>query len=106
MARAAYPCHVPTASTLPRRAGRDGSARRAEPVAGAADGAEQARLAVVLELAAQVADVDVDHVRRRDEVVAPDVLGDLGPAEDAVGVAQEVLQDRVLLAGHLDQPTT
>ena len=41
---------------------------------------DQPRLAALLGLAAQVADVDLERVRARSEVVAPDRLEELGPA--------------------------
>ena len=46
----------------------------AQDEADAAHGVQHARLAVGLELAAQVADEDVGHVRARIEGVAPDLL--------------------------------
>ena len=53
------------------------------------------------ELAAQVADVDVDDVRARVEVVAPDVREQLLAAQHLAGVAQERLQQRELLGREL-----
>ena len=50
--------------------------RLAERVADAADGLDEPRLAVRLGLAAQVADVDLERVRGRAEVEAPDALED------------------------------
>ena len=70
---------------------------RREPVPHAAHGLE----ALGPELAAQVADVDVDDVGAGVEVVAPDVREQLLAAEDLARVAQERLQQRELLGRQL-----
>jgi hypothetical protein len=46
---------------------------------------QQPRLTLRLELAADVADVDLERVGRRREVEAPDLLEDERPLEDALG---------------------
>src|SRR2546430_1253262 len=51
---------------------------------------------------AEIADVDVDHVALGVEVEPPDMLGQHGPGEHAAGVAQEVLEQRVLAGRQLD----
>ena len=61
-----------------------------------------ARLAVRLELAAQVADVDLERVRARPEVVAPHVLEDLRAGEDLARVVHQQFQQQELGAGELD----
>jgi len=50
----------------------------------------------------EVAHVDVDDVALGVEVETPDVLGDHRPAQHAPGVAQEVLEERVLPRRELD----
>ena len=68
-----------------------------------AHGVDQPRLALGLGLAAQVADVDLERVGGRGEVVAPDLLEDEGPVEHPARPAQEHLQQRELGAGQLDR---
>src|SRR5258708_2492148 len=60
------------------------------------------RLAVGLELAAQIADVDIERVRLRSEVVAPDLVEDHVAAEDLALVGDEQLEELVLRARELD----
>ena len=87
----------------PRRArGGSGGSRLAERVADAAYRLDQPRLAVRLGLPAQVADVDVERVRGRPEVVAPDTLEDQRALEHLPRVAQEQLEQVELGAGQLD----
>src|SRR4051794_17882297 len=71
-------------------------------VAGPADRMQQARLVGGLELAAQVGDEDLDGVRRRERVVAPDVLEQPLARDDDALVAHEVLQQLELALGELD----
>ena len=66
-----------------------------EHVAGLAHRLDERRPGGV-ELAAQVADVRLDHVRVAAEVVSPDVLQDLPLREHAPGVEQEEAQQREL----------
>ena len=73
----------------------------AEGVADAAHGLQQARLAVLFELAAEVADVDPERVRGRAEVVAPDALVDLRARQHLARVAQEELEQVELGARQL-----
>src|SRR5207248_10278757 len=88
----------------PRRrvpAGRE-SSRLAEGVADAAYRLDQPRLAARLRLAPQVADVDVERVRREAEVVTPDTLEDDRASEHLARVEQKQLEQRELRAGELD----
>ena len=73
----------------------------AEGVADAAHRLQEARLAGLFELAAEVADVDPERVRGRSEVVAPDALVDLRPRQHLARVAQEELEQVELGAGQL-----
>src|ERR1700704_514347 len=60
-----------------RRRGPSGSGPRSlrtKDVAGSPNRVQQARLAVGLELAAQVRDEHLDRVRRRERVIAPDLV--------------------------------
>src|SRR5262249_30770649 len=63
-----------------------------ERVPDAAHRLDQPRLAVRLGLAAEVADVDVERVRRQAEVVAPDALEDERASQDLARVPQEQLE--------------
>src|SRR3954468_2858591 len=73
-----------------------------EHVPRAADRVQQPRLAAGLELAAQVGDEDLDRVRRRERVVAPDLFQQpLARDHDAL-VAHEVLEQLELALGQLD----
>src|SRR3712207_6756589 len=67
------------------------------PVTDSADGADPLHLVRVIELAAEGADMHVDHVRHRQELILPDMLGNHRPGKDAVRVAHQVLQDAELL---------
>src|SRR5689334_24296402 len=68
----------------------------------AADGVEELFLEPVVDLRAEMIDVDVDDVRAGVEIVIPDVLGDERAGEDPVDVPHEVLEEGVLLPGELD----
>ncbi len=57
------------------------------------------------ELGAQPPDVDVDGAGATEEVVAPDLLQQLGAGEDAAGVLGEVLQELELLVGEVEGAT-
>src|SRR2546428_1158416 len=61
---------------------------RAERIADAAHGPDEPRLAAGLGLAPEVADVDVERLRRRLEVVAPDAFVDGVARHDDLGVGQ------------------
>src|SRR5206468_7795194 len=65
-------------------------------------GVDEPLLAVRLELAAQVADVDVERVRVGPEVVAPDLLEDHVAREHTLRVREEQLEQLVLGARERD----
>src|SRR5215218_7357506 len=73
-----------------------------EDVAGTALGVEQARLVTGLELAPQVGDEDVDRVRRRHRVVAPDLVEQALAGDDQALVAHQELEQLELAVGQLD----
>src|SRR5262249_50540743 len=77
-----------------------GSSWLPEDVADAAHGLDQPRLT---ELAAQVADVDLERVGARAEVVAPHVLEDLRAREHLARMLHEQLEQEELGAGELDR---
>src|SRR5215831_12298650 len=74
----------------------------AKRVANTAHGMNQPRLLIDLELAPQVADVHLEGVGAGPEVVAPDLLEDLGTAEHHPGIAHEQLEKTELGAGQLE----
>src|SRR5262249_58954771 len=78
------------------------SAHWLEDVAHAADGVDH-RLAAGVDLLAQVADVQLDHVRLAAEVVVPDPVEDLGLGPHPARVAHEEPQQLELGRGELDQ---
>src|SRR4051794_25596466 len=82
---------------------RIGMCSSTEHVSRAADGVQHARLAPGLELAAQVGDEDLDRVRRRERVVAPDLLEEALARHDDALVAHEVLEQLELALGELDR---
>src|SRR4051812_36871968 len=75
-----------------------------EDVAGTAFGVQQARLAARLELAPQVGDEDVDRVRRRHRVVAPDLVEQALAGDDEALVAHQELEQLELPISQLDFP--
>src|SRR3954469_2504875 len=81
---------------------RMGMCSSTEHVSRAADGVQHARLAAGLELAAEVGDEDLDRVRRRERVVAPDLLEEALARHDDALVAHEVLEQLELALGELD----
>src|SRR3954452_18384652 len=81
---------------------RIGMCSSTEHVSRAADGVQHARLAPGLELAAQVGDEDLDRVRRRERVVAPDLLEQALARDDDPLVAHEELEQLELALGQVD----
>src|SRR5947207_10987961 len=77
-----------------------------EHVPDAAHGVQEPALSLLFDPTAEIADIDVDHVALGVEVEPPDMLGQHGPGEHAAGVAQEVLEQRVLAGRQLDPPAT
>src|SRR5215510_11264051 len=73
-------------------------------VAGSSHGAEQGVFPFPVDLAPQIAHVDVNHVALGIEVESPHVLGDHGTGQDAPGIAHEVLEQRVLPRGEGNPP--
>ena len=57
---------------------------------------------VVVDLSAQPLDVHLDQVRHRVEAVVPDVLGDVGAADDVALAPRQVLEQRVFLRRELN----
>src|SRR5579875_275148 len=64
-------------------------------------GVDESGLAIRLQLAAQVGDVDLQGVRARAEVIAPDLLEDLRAGEDHSRMAEEELKQPELGTGEL-----
>src|SRR4051812_15171096 len=98
------------ADTRAKRPATASADLRAKDVASPPDRVQQARLAAGLQLAAQVGDEHLDRVRRRERVVAPDLVEQALARDDDALVAHQVLQqleltlrqvDRALAAGDL-----
>src|SRR3569833_1422930 len=58
-----------------------------------ADRPQQRPLEIGIDLLPQLADVDVDHVRLRVEMIVPDILEQHRAGNDLAGVSHEVLQE-------------
>src|SRR2546423_4651257 len=81
------------AATSVRRAWKLSPRRLPKRVPNTPDGVDQPRLAIGLELAAQVGHVDLERVGAGAEVVAPHLLEDPRAGEHHPGVAHEELQE-------------
>src|ERR1051325_10713208 len=66
-----------------------------EHVARASDGMEKRLVEAVLELAPQAADVDVDDVGARVEVIVPHLLQQHGAGHDAAFVPREIFEQQI-----------
>src|SRR5579871_588185 len=86
----------------PRRSPRVLSAVGGEAVAGAADRLQRAAAERAVDLAAQVAGVDLDHVRVHRGVGVPDVLQQRGLGHYLPGLAHQVLQQGELPRSQVD----
>ena len=73
-----------------------------ELVAAAADGVDERRLALGVDLAAQPADVDVDDVGARVEAVVPDAFEQHGAGDDPALAAHQVFEHLELARQELD----
>src|SRR5262245_30773730 len=80
---------------------RPGLVRREQLVADAADGRDH-RLVLGAELGPEAADVDVDRAGAAEEVVAPDLLEELGPGRDPAGPGGQEPQQLELLVGQVE----
>src|SRR3954463_3874185 len=100
-AKPARMTNVRAAETIASRH-RIGIRSSTEDVPRAADRVQQPRLAPGLELAPQVRHEHLDRVRRRERVVAPDLLEEALARDDDALVAHEVLEQLELALGELD----
>src|SRR5215217_5446441 len=80
-----------------------GLVRRQQLVAGATDGGDH-RLVLGAELGPEAADVDVHGAGAAEEVVAPDLLEELGPGRDPAGPGGQEPQELELLEGQVERP--
>src|SRR4051794_16954242 len=94
--------NVSAAETMASRH-RIGIDSSTEHVPRPADRVQQPRVATGLQLAAQVRDEHLDGVRRREGVVAPDLLEEALARDDDALVAHEVLEQLELALGQLDR---
>src|SRR5919206_1010560 len=91
-----------SAAEPPARRQRIGWRLYAEYVARAADRMEESRLPTSFELPSQVGDEDLDRVRDRERVIAPDLVEQLLPRDHQPLVAHEVLEQLELALGQVD----
>src|SRR3954468_18105178 len=91
-----------SAAEPPASRQRIGTRLYAEYVARAADRMEEARLSTGFELPSQVGDEDLDRVRDRERVVAPDLVEQLLARDHEPLVAHQVLEQLELALGELD----
>ena len=95
------------ARRTPRRLRRASSAcagsRLSQRVADAAHRVDQPRFPAGLRLPPQVADVHLERIRRRPEVVVPDPLHDQLPRQHLTRIAHEQLEQRVLRPRQLER---
>src|SRR5687768_2121147 len=91
-----------SAAEPPASRQRIGSRLYAEDVSRAADRMEEPRLAIGFELPSQVGDEDLDRVRDRERVVAPDLVEQLLARDHQALVAHEVLEQLELALRELD----
>src|SRR3712207_3478387 len=82
---------------------RIGIRSSAEDVARAADRMEESGLTAGFQLASQVRHEHLDGVRRREGIVAPDLLEEALSRHDDALVAQQVLEQPELALGQLDR---
>src|SRR4051812_16301518 len=85
---------------------RIGTRLYAQDVARAADRVKEARLATGFELSSEVGHEDLDGVRDREGVVAPDLVEQALARDHEPLVAHEVLEQLELALGELDPPLT
>src|ERR1700737_4692912 len=74
---------------------------RLEDVARPADGVDELHVAIAIDDPAQTADVDLDEVRERIELLVPYMLGDLLATHHAPRVDGEIFEQRILLGRQL-----
>src|SRR5215217_264500 len=91
-----------SAADPPASRQRIGSRLYAEDVSRAADRMEEPRLATGFELPSQVGDEDLDRVRDRERVVAPDLVEELLAGDHQALVAHQVLEELELALRELD----
>src|SRR3954464_6218188 len=92
-----------SAAEPPASRQRIGTRLYAEYVARAADRMEEARLSTGFELPSQVGDEDLDRVRDRERVIAPDLVEQLLPRDHEPFVAHQVLEQLELALRQLDR---
>ena len=79
----------------------------ADLVADTTDGADERAIRAGIDLAAQIVDIDVDHVGDGFRVHAPDLFNDRGARDWTPGMAQQKLQQRIFLRAEVnDAPAT
>src|SRR5665213_1650791 len=72
---------------------RLGSAGRAQRITGAADGVQHRVLEALVDLGPQAADMNVDHVGLRIEMMIPDFFQKHRACHDMIGIAHEIFEE-------------
>src|SRR5438132_12154601 len=80
------------------------SARSTEAIPDAANGMDQRIGLLVVDLAADAADIDIDDVGRRIEMKIPDVLKQHGARYDAALVADQIFEQLKFAGKQIDFP--
>src|SRR5215468_2928649 len=75
----------------------------AEPVAYPAHRLQEGAVKATVNLAPQIADVDIDNIGIAEKVEVPDVLGNLRAGEHMPGMTHEIFQEGELPRAQLDQ---
>src|SRR6266700_2247457 len=74
----------------------------AEPVAHPAHRMQEGAVKATIDLAPEIADVDIDDIGITEEVEVPDVFGNLRAGKHVPGMAHEVFQEGELARAQLD----
>src|SRR4051812_37902777 len=96
----------PVSSAIRSVVGRDRPTESVgEHVTGTANGMQERLLEPVVELAPQAADVDVDDVGARIEMIVPDLLEKHGTGHHPPFVAGEIFEQEIFARFQFDLPT-
>ena len=73
-----------------------------EHIAQAAHGADQLRLMALVDLAAQMADIDIDDVGQALEGLVPDLFHDHAARQDSARMQEQIFQQGIFLGAEFD----
>src|ERR1700691_5912623 len=80
------------------------SGLRVERIAQPAHRADQLGVVAFVDLAPEMADIDIHDIREPFERLVPDFLNNHAARQDAAGIEEEIFQQRILLGAELDAP--